>query len=166
MEVFKDVIGYNGLYQVSNIGNVKSFKRYPQGKLLRGGIDTSGYTKVCLHKDGVQVSKKVHKLTQYAFGLGDGHIDHVNGVRTDNRLENLRVVTLRQNSQNLECHRNGKLVGAIYCKRMVHLKKPWRSIIYLDGKRFHLGYFETELEAHETYMKKLSVHTKNKEGNQ
>lgn len=155
-EVFKDMPSYEGLYQVSNYGNVKSFKRYSDGRLLAPCLSSSGYLGVVLCKDNKKITKAVHKLMQSVFELGMGFVDHINGIKTDNCLENLRVVTSRQNTQNLECHRNGKLVGANYRKDMAHLKKPWQSRIQINGKTMCLGYFATELESHEVYMEKAN----------
>lgn len=156
-EIFKDIIGYEGSYKVSNYGNVKSFKYdHFKGRLMKLGLRGGGYSCVNLSKDNKKITKAVHKLMQPAFELGMGFVDHINGIKTDNRLENLRVVTRRQNMQNLNCHRKGKLVGANYDKRRAHLDRPWASRVKINGKNIHLGCFKTELEAHEMYMKKLS----------
>ena len=74
-------------------------------------------------------------------------IDHVNGDRLDNRIENLRLATQRENCQNLQCHRDGKLVGALYCKR----KNKYRALIRVRGKQIQLGLFKTAKESHEAY---------------
>ena len=75
-------------------------------------------------------------------------IDHINGDKTDNRPENLRVVSRRQNGQNQQIHRAGKLVGATYFRA----RGKWQSQIKIRGKHVHLGLFETEAEAHSAYM--------------
>jgi len=150
-EVFRDIPNYIGLYQVSNMGSVKSFKRI-EPILLKQGTNRHGYKYVILHRDAVRVSFNVHKLMQLAFDMGGGYMDHINGIKIDNRLDNLRVVTPRQNSQNKVCHRNGKLVGASLKNRDRNLKKPWQSVIQIKGKRKFLGRFTTELEAHQRYM--------------
>ena len=84
-------------------------------------------------------------------------IDHINGDTLDNRLENLRAVSNRENLQNCRVHRNGKLVGTTYHK----MTKKWRALIRCtdkDGKRIQvqLGSFPTEQDAHEAYMAALS----------
>ena len=160
-EIFKDIPDHEGVYQVSTIGNVKSFKHDKvNGKSLNPRLDTRGYPSVVLCKDGKLVNKTVHKLIQSAFGLGEGHVDHVNGIRDDNRVENLRVGTQRQNLQNLECHRKGQLVGASYRKNRSHLSTPWVSNIQINDKTKYLGFFATELEAHESYMKAVALNDK------
>ena len=74
-------------------------------------------------------------------------IDHINGNKIDNRIENLRLVTRRQNQQNRKTHRAGRLVGAIYRKGY----NDWRSQIVIDKNKIHLGCYKTEQEAHEAY---------------
>lgn len=73
-------------------------------------------------------------------------IDHINGNKLDNRIENLRVVSHRINNQNMKVHRDGKLVGAGFDKRL----GKYRALIYI-GKLIHVGCYETEQEAHEAY---------------
>ena len=155
-EVFRDIPNYVGLYQVSNMGSVKSFKGIAP-RLLKQGTNCHGYKYVILHRDAVRVSFNVHKLIQLAFDMGAGYMDHINGIKIDNRLDNLRVVTPRQNSQNKVCHRNGKLVGASLNSGGWNFKKPWQSTIKINGKNKSLGYFATELEAHQRYMKECEL---------
>lgn len=73
-------------------------------------------------------------------------IDHINGNKIDNRIENLRLVTGRINNQNKGIHRKGHLVGAGFYKRI----GKYQALIYI-GKLIHLGYYETEQEAHRAY---------------
>ena len=157
MEIWKDIPDYEGGYQISNLGNVKSFKwDKVNGKLMSMGVSGGYYHRVYLAKGGKRFFKKVHKLMQTVFDLGEGYIDHINGIKTDNRLDNLRVVTPRQNLQNTKRHRKGGLVGASLCKNTERSTRSWRASIYLDGKQTHLGMFETELEAHNAYLTKLN----------
>ena len=79
-------------------------------------------------------------------------IDHINGDRQDNRIENLREASLRENQQNQLCHRNGKLLGANYNKK----GKVWMSEIRTDGVRRYLGQFPTKEEAHLAYMEAVN----------
>ncbi len=152
-EIFKEIPNYNSDYQVSNLGNVKSFKYSKKGRILKVGISGSGYPTVVLCKNNSTRTLRVHKLVQKVFKIGHGDIDHINGIKTDNNLENLRVVTKRENQQNLVCHRMGKLVGTTLDKRRPNAPRPWGSRIRINRKLIHLGMFATELEAHKAYKK-------------
>lgn len=115
MEEWRDVKGYEGLYQVSNEGRVKSLERYVGGngrngclkliksKILKQSLHPFGYWQVSLHKDGVQKTEKIHQLVAKAFipnPENKPHIDHINTIRTDNRVENLRWCTVKENVNN------------------------------------------------------------------
>ena len=75
-------------------------------------------------------------------------LDHINGDPSDNRLCNLRAATNQQNSFNSRPKRNG-LKGAYFRKK----ENKWNSKIQINGKTKHLGYFDTEIEAHEAYCR-------------
>lgn len=103
-EIWKDVVGYEGLYQVSNMGRVKSlnYKRTGKEKILKPHKD-KGYLRVILFKDGQQKLFRVHRLVALHFveGYFEGaEVDHINCVRDDNRANNLRFVTSKENSNN------------------------------------------------------------------
>ena len=74
-------------------------------------------------------------------------IDHINGNKLDNRIENLRLVTRRGNQQNRKKHRAGRLTGTTYFKE----RNYWQSQIAIDKTRIWLGYYKTEQEAHKAY---------------
>lgn len=80
-------------------------------------------------------------------------VDHINGDTLDNRRENLRIVTNRENSQNRSTHRNGRLVGATYVRK----NNRWQSQIQIRGRRKYLGYFKTEEQAHCAYLNALNM---------
>jgi hypothetical protein len=70
-------------------------------------------------------------------------LDHINGIRHDNRLENLRLVNNQQNHFN-----RTKVKGYYWNKRA----RKWHARIMIDGKKAHLGLFDTEEEAHAAYL--------------
>ena len=78
-----------------------------------------------------------------------GQIDHINGEKTDNRIENLRDVSLRENLCNQKRHREGRLPGAYYDKNM----RGWRAHIRINNVYVYLGMHPTEKEANAAYMK-------------
>jgi hypothetical protein len=98
-------------------------------------------------------SYRAHRLAWlYVYGnLPKDQIDHVNGIRTDNRICNLREATHQQNCQNLHKALPGSssgLLGAWFAKR----ENKWTSQITLNGKRKWIGYYNTPEEAHEAYI--------------
>ena len=97
---------------------------------------------------------KEHRLI-WLYHYGEwpkDQLDHINGVRDDNRIENLREVNNQQNHLNLGSHTDAKskYKGVHWFKR----DNKWQSQIMYKGKRFHLGYFDTEIEAAIAYGKK------------
>lgn len=101
-EIWKDILGYEGLYQVSNLGNVKSlnYKHTGKERILKPRPDGHGYYKVALCKNGKVKNFRIHRLVVEAFigkipkGLV---VNHINECPTDNRLENLEICTIREN---------------------------------------------------------------------
>lgn len=102
IEKFKDIPGYEGLYQVSDYGAVRSMK-FGKVKYLKNKKDRDGYDIIGLYRDGKPKQFSVHRLVWETFNgkITDGmEIDHINTIRDDNRLSNLRVVTSKENSNN------------------------------------------------------------------
>lgn len=121
-----------------------------------GYLAKNGYCSIRV--PSVDKVMKVHRLVAMAFLNNDSNlpdIDHLNGVRSDNRIENLRWVSTRQNTQNKETHRGGKLPGVTFRNR--GLKKPWLSRCVVGGIDRHLGYYSTEQEAHEAYVNFVKI---------
>jgi hypothetical protein len=97
MEIFKDIEGYEGLYQVSNLGNVKSYHKYKEGKILSPGLKTEGYKYVHLHSGK---NFYIHRLVAQAFlpnPLNKPQVNHINGIKADNRLDNIEWATSSEN---------------------------------------------------------------------
>lgn len=72
-------------------------------------------------------------------------VDHINGIKNDNRIANLREVTPRQNQVNKEIHRNGHLPGT------THRGDKWISQIWINNTNKYIGIYDTEIEAHIAY---------------
>lgn len=108
-EIWKDIEGYENLYQVSNMGRVKSLDkldgigRTVKGKILSLTADKDGYLQVSLYKNGANKRCKVHRLVAQAFIPNPENklcVDHINTIKDDNRIENLRWVTHKENCNN------------------------------------------------------------------
>lgn len=96
-EVWKDIVGYEGLYQVSNLGNVKNIKR---NKLLSLKPKKQGYVRVNLVKEGIHRTFTVHRLVAMAFITKEDNknlVNHKNEIKSDNRVSNLEWCTHQYN---------------------------------------------------------------------
>ena len=95
MEEWRDIIGYNGKYQVSNLGNVRSVDR-----ILKKQLDRYGYFFVHLSLNNRSKCKKVHRLVAESFIPEYSEllqVNHKNEIKTDNRVENLEMCDNRYN---------------------------------------------------------------------
>ena len=104
-ENWKDIEGYNGLYQISNLGRVKSlnYRNTGKEKILKPCKINNGYLLVALCKNGKSKHYLVHRLVAEHFITNPDNkscIDHINTDRTDNRVCNLRWVTHKENINN------------------------------------------------------------------
>lgn len=105
MEIWKDVIGYEGYYQVSNLGNIKSLgnNKTRKEKILNPRICNAGYFYVNLSLNGKAASKKIHQLVATAFlnHVPCGHklvVNHKDFNKLNNIIDNLEIVTSRENT--------------------------------------------------------------------
>jgi len=105
-EIWKDIPGYEGLYKVSSIGRIKSLPRngtINKFKILSHQL-SKGYPSLKLCRNNVIVRHTIHRLMAYTFLMDsyfDGaHVNHKNGIPTDNRIENLEWCTPSENAQH------------------------------------------------------------------
>ena len=99
IEIWRDVKGFEGLYRVSNLGRVKSFYGLKE-KILKPGILNNGYYRVILCKQSVKKTYLVHRLVWETFNdtIPEGlQVNHINEIKTDNRLSNLNLMTQKEN---------------------------------------------------------------------
>lgn len=118
MEEWKDIIGYENVYQVSNLGRVRrigeysnqSGKTWSSNKVLKPANNSKGYYFVHLSKNNKVSRKYVHRLVAEAFipnPENKAAVNHINCDRSDNRVENLEWTTYRENNDySLQVMRN------------------------------------------------------------
>jgi hypothetical protein len=119
MTIWKPIPGYEGLYQVSDDGQIQTRDRY--GEFIRKAIhaDKNGYFRVTLSLVGVKKSYLVHHLVLTAFvGPKPEGMEcrHLNGIPGDNRLENLQWGTSSENSYDVVKHGNHPYADKTHCK--------------------------------------------------
>lgn len=154
------VVGYEGIYEVSDLGRFKSlnYNQTRVEKMLKQNFSTSGYLNVGLCKSGKSKTDTVHKLIAIAFlnHIPDGHeliVDHIDNNKLNNNLINLQLISSRVNNSKDTFRKKitSKFTGVCWNKR----DKNWKSAIRIDGKTTNLGYFANEYDAHLTYQNKL-----------
>lgn len=132
-ETWMPVVGYEGLYEVSDLGRVRSLDRKdPLGRRLRGKMlklraHPRGYMQTTLTRDGVCVTKKIHRLVLEAFvGPCPSGMEacHDNGIRDDNRPSNLRWDTPRANAADRIAHGTQRGRSQTHCNRGHALVEP------------------------------------------
>lgn len=103
-EVWKPVVGYENLYEVSNLGRVRTIPKKGFNKQVtrKTGLDVrTGYTTIMLRKNNVLRTKRIHSLVVEAFlGIKTNKklvANHINGNKRDNRLENLELISQKEN---------------------------------------------------------------------
>jgi hypothetical protein len=105
MIIWKPVVGYENLYSINTLGEVRSLKdcqgKYQQ-KLLTSRV-RAGYLSVTLYKEGIRKDKCIHRLLAESFIDNPNNklcVNHINGIKTDNRIENLEWVTHKENTRH------------------------------------------------------------------
>ena len=165
-EIWKDIPTYEGKYQVSNLGNVKSlnYNKTKIEKLLIPRINMRGYYQFILCKDGKTKTFTSHQLVAITFlnhtpdGTQKLVVDHINDNKLDNRVENLQIITQRENAYKTQGEYSSQYKGVNWFERL----NKWCAKININGKSKHLGYFIDEYEAHLEYQEALKEITKGK----
>lgn len=160
IEIWKDVVGFENLYQISNQGRVKSllrinnYNRRVNEKILVMCPDDWGYLCIRLNKMGIGKTYKVHRLVGIHFVPNNRNLNQLNHIDKNNQNNNECNLEWVSNMENI-CHRYidtvrySNYTGVTYDKN----RGLWKSAISFEGKTINLGRFKTELEAYEARCK-------------
>lgn len=133
IETWKNIEGYEGLYQISDMGNVKNLI---SGKILKPFSDEKGYLRVNLFKDKKGKTFRVHRLVAQAFIPNPNNkatVDHINTIKNDNRVSNLRWFT--QKEQMADNELTNKKIKANASKVGKHIGKKNVSRAFESNKK-------------------------------
>jgi len=163
-EIWKEVPGYEGLYEVSSQGRVRSLDRevwnargcyLRRGRILKQNFDDKMYKTVGLSSHGKTKTCRTHQLVAMAF-LGHKPnrykivVDHLDNNHLNNNLSNLQLISQRENTSK-DKKGYSQYTGVIWNKKT----NKWTSRIQIKGKQKYLGYFDSEEEASQYYQDAL-----------
>jgi len=150
MEKWKDIKGYNGDYQISNFGNVRSFKGVCERLLIPQS--NGNYYHVGLWNNNKVKTIMIHHLVWDHFGTSERNsiiiqVDHKDGNKLNNHIDNLQLLSSRDNGiKSIDKSKTTSKYMYVY-----KLRKKWQASF--SGK--YIGLFETELDAHNAVKKEL-----------
>lgn len=155
-EKFVDINGFEGLYKISNQGNVLSII-YKNHRILKPNNDKDGYLKVCLRKGNKNYCRKIHRLVAEHFIAGfeiGKQVNHINHDIKNNNIINLEWVTVRENQAHRSFNKkhSSNFLGVSYHKA----NKKWTAHIGINLKSIYLGIYESEELAYNARMKYIS----------
>lgn len=157
IEIWKDIPNYEGLYQASNFGRIKSLIKHngTDERILKQCLCSKGYLYVGLSKNNSSRTIKVHVLIAMAF---KGHrpdgthrvvVDHKDNNKLNNRADNLNLISNRENASKDRKGGKSKYVGVHFNEKM----GKWYAMITFNDRYVYLGSFELEIDTNNAYQK-------------
>jgi hypothetical protein len=150
LENFQDIIDFPN-YKINENGDIYSKKR---NRLMKKKI-FNGYSRIGLRRDNKSYTKSIHRLLGIQYLPNPDNlpcIDHINRIRLDNNLNNLRWVSYSTNSKNKSSKKNSTSIY-VGVRKTKNIKKPYRAETTYQHKKYSIGYYKTEEEAYEAYKK-------------
>lgn len=149
-EIYKDIRGYEELYQVSNLGNVRSLdrtiinsrnqERFIEGKILSPNKKRTGYLEITIGKNGRYRSFLIHRLVAKNFIENienKPHINHIDGDKTNNTVSNLEWCTISENTTHaLNNNLSGFRDRVFENLRIINEKASYKKVIFQKGCEF------------------------------
>jgi hypothetical protein len=179
-EEIKPIIGYEGLYSITSFGRVWSHEkvrkfgrqqRIRKAKFLKPSLNKkTSYLYVNLYIEGKLKTFNLHRFVAIVFisnPLNDLQVNHKDGIKTNNRIDNLEWCTDQQNHNHasktgLKYKFTSIYYGVYFNKGLAHKKKPWCAQITMNKKQIHIGFFKTEIEAARAYNEFVIKHGLNR----
>lgn len=162
-EKWLPMVGYEGIYEISDLGRIKRLRKRKENKsLIRTQfMSTTGYLTLTVSKSCAVERKHTHQMVAEAFlnHVRCGYakiVNHKNFIRHDCKLINLQIVTSRENTNQKHMKSSSQYTGVSWHKEC----RKWSAHIHIERKKRYLGIFINEYDAHLAYEKALSDHLK------
>ncbi len=157
-EIWKDITDFEEHYQISNLGRVRSKFRYvktrngglqPKKQMIRKLNIDKGYNTIILGKDSKKYTFLVHRLVMREFvGFSELTVNHIDGNKLNNKLENLEYLTLLDNMKHRETSLKDKNKFGISLHKR---DQVWEAQIVVNGKNHYLGRRKDPEEAYDLF---------------
>jgi len=142
MEIWVDIPNYEGKYQASNLGRIRSldrkfirsngFKHKINGKILKQSLGSNKYLMVSLGRN-TSDKKLVHRIIALCFCekfKNKNHVDHINSIKTDNRCENLQWVTQQENNKKQNHSKGENRHNSVLTKKdIIHIRDEYNKLL-------------------------------------
>jgi len=164
VEIWKDIIGYENIYKISNLGKIISndrilnlkngFKRFEKGREMKLTETHKGYLCVGLSKNSKNKTFEIHRLIAIHFIENPNNyniVNHIDGNKLNNNINNLEWVNLRENTTHGNLNKNN-FTSKYPCVYKPKNSKKFIAEINYNGKKNYLGSYNTEKEAHEKVL--------------
>jgi hypothetical protein len=157
IEEWRYIPNTNEMYMVSNLGRVKSLF-FNKEKIMSPGRSKKGYLSLGISVNKNRRTFNVHQLVAKAFlghkpdGTNKIVVDHIDNNPLNNNVNNLQLISNRENSSKDKVNGTSKYPGVSYDKE----RNSWRAGARINGKSINIGRFNTEEEAYKAYLKRVN----------